>query len=137
METDSKTIAKQFADALTSRRWNDLADLMHDDMVYTVMGYDLPGAGSLSKAEMLAALPDLLSMFADDSPRLHVLRMIAEGEWVVVEAEGVGSLADGRPYVNRYAHVIEIVDGRVRTFNEYMDTQHMSLLMSAGALSSE
>jgi ketosteroid isomerase-like protein len=57
--------------------------------------------------------------------------MIAEGDWVVVESEGTGSFQNGRPYRNRYAIVFEIVDGRLRTIREYMDTGHMASMLSA------
>jgi len=78
-------------------------------------------------------LPELLSVLADDSPRMELGLMIAEGDWVVVESEATGSFRNRTPYSNRHAIVFEIVDGRVRTIREYMDTGHMASVLSAAA----
>jgi ketosteroid isomerase-like protein len=49
-----------------------------------------------------------------------------------MEGRGEGRFVNGAPYENRYVVVHEVVDGRLRTVREYMDTQHAAT-MFAGA----
>lgn len=129
MSRDPKDVVTAFVAALNARDWSAMSELFHDDLTYTVMGFDLPGAGSLDKATALAVLPGMMSVFAEGSPRLSIVRMISEGTWVNLEAEGSGVFVDGTPYENRYSNNFEVVDGQIRTLREYMDTQHMAALL--------
>ena len=47
------------------------------------------------------------------------------GGWVAAETEGVGMLACGKEYHNRYAWIIEIRDDKVFALREYMDTHYI------------
>ncbi|WP_245776669.1 nuclear transport factor 2 family protein [Spirosoma endophyticum] len=49
--------------------------------------------------------------------------IIAEGEYVVVEAMGNNMTPDGKLYNNRYCWVCCMGDGKLRAINEYMDTE--------------
>jgi ketosteroid isomerase-like protein len=46
----------------------------------------------------------------------------AEGDRVVVEFEGNGTLFNGTPYCNQYCMVFTLRDGRIRQVNEYFCT---------------
>jgi uncharacterized protein len=46
----------------------------------------------------------------------------AEGERVVVEFEGNGTLVNGEPYCNQYCMVFTLAEGRIRQINEYFCT---------------
>jgi len=50
-------------------------------------------------------------------------RVIADGEFVVVEAEGQNTTRDGRPYNNRYCFVFRVREGKLREVTEYFDTE--------------
>ena len=131
MTREPKEVVSAFVDALNARDWATLNGLFHDELAYTVMGFDLPGAGTMDKTTALAVLPGMFAMFATGSPRLSIIRLIREGQWVALEAEGSGEFLDGSSYENRYSNIFEVVDGRVRTLHEYMDTQHMAALLQA------
>ena len=60
-------------------------------------------------------------------------RFFHDGDWVIAEGTGAGRFRNGLEYDNRYIIVYEIVDGRVRTVREYMDTQHAARLFAAAA----
>lgn len=47
----------------------------------------------------------------------------AEGDRVVVEAEGDAVTHDGRPYRNQYCFVCKVADGKVVEVNEYFCTK--------------
>lgn len=46
----------------------------------------------------------------------------AEGDRVVVEFEGNGTLINGEPYCNQYCMVFTLRDGKIRQVNEYFCT---------------
>ena len=131
MSEANKQTVRSFVRALSDRDWERFAGLLDEDLSWTLMSYELPGPGTMDRESALALLPGLLAAFADDSPRMELGLMIAEGDWVAVESDGTGSFKDGTPYRNRYAILFEIVDRRVRTIREYMDTGHMATMLSA------
>lgn len=51
-----------------------------------------------------------------------ILSVVAEGDKVVVEFEGNGTLINGEPYGNQYCMVFTLRDGRIRQVNEYFCT---------------
>ena len=132
MSTEAKKqTVRSFVRAVGDRDWERLADLLAEDLSWTLMSYELPGPGTMDRDSALRLLPGMLAAFADDSPRMELGLMVAEGDWVVVESEGTGSFRSGTPYRNRYAIVCEVVEGRVRTVREYMDTGHMASMLAA------
>jgi len=51
-----------------------------------------------------------------------ILSVTAEGDRVVVEFEGNGTLINGESYGNQYCMVFTLRDGRIRQVNEYFCT---------------
>jgi ketosteroid isomerase-like protein len=133
MVTDPKDVVRAFVDALNRHDWDRVGKLMTPDFSYTIMSYHLPGAQTPMDGEtMLKLLPEMLSaLFGETGPQLELVRVVAEGTWVVAEARGSGFFRDGSPYANRYANFYEVVGDRVRTLREYMDTQHTAQSFAA------
>ncbi|WP_460974784.1 nuclear transport factor 2 family protein [Spirosoma knui] len=50
-------------------------------------------------------------------------RIMADGEYVVVEARGDNRTPDGKLYNNHYCWVCRIENGILRAIHEYMDTE--------------
>jgi ketosteroid isomerase-like protein len=120
-----------FMEALRERDWARLADVLHDELSWTLMSYELPGPATMDRATALRMLPELLAVFDEGSPRMALGRMIIQGDCMAVECEGSGSFRNGTPYRNRYAIIFEVVDQRIRTMREYMDTGHMASMLAA------
>jgi ketosteroid isomerase-like protein len=59
-----------------------------------------------------------VSDVANDFIGLHVA-----GDHVIAEHRMSATLANGRSYVNDYCFVFHVVDGRIATIREYMDTR--------------
>ncbi|MEU6145582.1 nuclear transport factor 2 family protein [Streptomyces sp. NPDC047081] len=134
MSTDPKATVREFLDAVNRQDWDRWAELLAPDLSYTVQGRDLPGGGvPLDREGALKMVPGMIALFAEGGPTLEITHIIAEGDWVFVEATGHGSFHDGTPYDNRYANVYEVVDGRIRTQREYMDTPYMAGLLATVA----
>jgi ketosteroid isomerase-like protein len=49
--------------------------------------------------------------------------MIAEGDYVVVEALGKVTTTSGRAYNNSYCYVCRLIGGKLVEITEYMDTE--------------
>jgi uncharacterized protein len=129
----SERVVLDFGDAIARRDFGRLAELLDDNVSYEICGIEMPGAGVSDKTAMLAAFPEVLSLFEDGGPRMTTTRMFHDGDWVIAESTGAGRFRNGVEYDNRYIIVYEIVDGRIRTVREYMDTQHGARLFAEGA----
>lgn len=119
--------------AITNRDFAALAELLDDEVVYEIAGIEMEGAGVFDKATLLETMPRVLELFEAGSPRLTITHTFRDGDWIITEATGAGRFANGTIYDNRYVTLYEIVDGRVRTVREYMDTQHAARLFAEGA----
>lgn len=50
-------------------------------------------------------------------------RFIAEGEYIVMQAQGRATAKSGGPYINTYCIVCRIVDGKIKEMTDYVDTE--------------
>jgi hypothetical protein len=50
-------------------------------------------------------------------------RFIAEGEYVVMQAQGRATAKSGGPYNNTYCIVCRIADGKIKEMTDYVDTE--------------
>jgi uncharacterized protein len=115
----NKQIVREFLVG-SGTTWLDLA---HPDLSFFVAG-DMEGCGHLD----MQGLADLYTMLSRDATaplKVEPVHMIAEGDFVAVEAVGHMPLSDGRTYNNHYHIVFEIKDGKIKTAREYSDTDHL------------
>lgn len=61
-------------------------------------------------------------------------RMMADGDFVVVEANGRNTTRTGKDYSNTYCFVIRLADGLIREVTEYMDTALVERALEPPAL---
>lgn len=127
----NEQVVRDFNDAISRHDFDRLGELLDDGATYEVCGIELQGAGVFDKATLLQVLPGMLGLFEPGSPRMTITRMFNDGDWVIMEGVAEGSFRSGAAYDNRYVIVFEVVDGRVRTVREYMDTQHAATLFAA------
>jgi len=52
----------------------------------------------------------------------HGTRIIADGEYVVVESRGKVTTKAGKPYHNQYCQVFRLIDDKIVEVVEYCDT---------------
>jgi uncharacterized protein len=132
MARSAKQTVTAYNEALNAKDWDRFAELLHPELSYEIMSFHLPGGGStMDKATTVQMLPGMVSTIFDaDGPRIEIKHLVGEGDWVVAEAHGTGTLVEGTPYENRYALVYEVVDGQIKTAREYMDTQQMAGLLA-------
>lgn len=116
-------IVKRAYDAFNRKDFDGLAAMLAADCSWNVAGpADIPWAGHYEGPEQVndyaRRLTDRVHFrtFSTDS-------MVEQGDTVVVcgseKAEVVGT---GKEYVNLFAHVFALQDGKIRFFQEYGDT---------------
>jgi uncharacterized protein len=99
------------------------ADALADDVRWTTPGSSVWSRTFSGKP---AVLNDLLGMVRQqlvERVRLNVLRILADGEHVVVQAEGRATTKKGKPYNNAYCFLYRIAGDKIAEVTEYLDTE--------------
>lgn len=99
-------------------------ELLTPDGTWWVAGSLEGTSGTHGKEELGRLLQGAASLYEGGAMRFTPDRMIAEGNFVAAEADSYAELKNGRVYRNRYHLLFEIVDGKIRSVREYMDTKH-------------
>jgi ketosteroid isomerase-like protein len=95
---------------------------MRDDVQVTFFGNHRFSRTFNGKKDIMENFVPPLRARLDGSIRLHVKNVIADGEQVVVEAQGEARTKDGLDYNNLYCIVLRLQDGKVAEIREYTDT---------------
>jgi uncharacterized protein len=104
---------------------------LSDDLVWTATGTS-PVSGTFRGKQAYAdgvwhPLDDHLVTW----PRAEVLRILADGEWAVVEFRGVGGVGrNGTDYSLQYCWVVRVVDDEVREVVGYYDQTKVAELFA-------
>jgi ketosteroid isomerase-like protein len=119
---ENKRIIQQIFDAMAEGDWQPLIDHFADDISFVVMG---TGSWSRSYDGKTIVLAELFTPLRERlAGRIVVrpLRLIAEGDHVVVQAEGCNTTIEGKAYSNTYCNVIRLKAGQITEWTEYCDT---------------
>lgn len=119
----SRQLLQRIFDGLAAGDGKPFRDSLADDFTWHMIGST---AWSGSYRGKQAVLQDLMRpLFANFESvyRNRPVRMIAEGEWVVVQCRGEVTTKSGEPYNNQYCWVCRVQDGQLKELTEYMDTQ--------------
>jgi hypothetical protein len=119
--TNRRLIESIFA-ALAEGDRRPFGEAMADDFCWTIAGHG-PWSGTWRGREEVrrGLIAPLFAQF-EGTYRNRALRIVAEGDTVVVECRGDVATRDGRRYDNHYCYLIEMRDGRMTSLTEYMDT---------------
>jgi ketosteroid isomerase-like protein len=98
--------------------------LEHADIRFWLSGR-LVVSGALSAAQHRKAAAAVHDTFPAGYT-VHVKSVTEQGGRVAIEATGDGVLPDGRRYAPDYAFFFEVVDGRIVSMHEYIDTEYVS-----------
>lgn len=115
----ARTMALRAVDHLSHRQIDQLASLFAEDALMTFPfapeGFSQRIEGREAIAKALRILSDLFASF-----EITATRAVADQHGdVVIEAESVATLKDGKPYRNGYVFVVEVRDGAIRLWKEY------------------
>lgn len=126
----NKQILREAFDELAKGNGKPFVALMADDFCWTI-----PGTTKWSKTYRgkQSVLGDLMKpLFARFAGRYTnaAQRIVAEGDYVVVECRGSVTTKSGMPYANEYCYVIRMADGKMRELKEYLDTELVATALS-------
>ena len=125
---DNKAIAVRVVEGFGNVDFDTLTQLLHEDMDYNVLGM-----GKLRRKDIFDALGGLS---ADaESMAIEPRTVIAEGDRVIIQADGNMQFKNGVSYRNSYCFVFRLADGKVVEGHEYLDTALIERLFGPDALS--
>jgi hypothetical protein len=124
--SDPKDVLRRFFAALSSGDFDAIGEFFGDDSVWMVNDV---ARGFPSERGRRAIIEDFLQpvregLFEPGDPKVEVMRMIGEGDWIVAETIARGRLRNGNKYENSYVFVAQISGDQVKSLREYMDTAY-------------
>ena len=118
----NKQLVQQiFADS-ASRSGTTFADSLADDACWTVTGQYSWSHQFKGREAILSGLMGHFRSFFAERPRTLAFNVIADGDFVAVEARGDNVTKAGQRYDNQYCMVFRIESGRIKEIREYCDS---------------
>jgi ketosteroid isomerase-like protein len=120
----NKAIVRKAIDALSR---GDMAGFVADaaDVVsFTLIG-STPLSGTIQgKQNIEKGLSEILGgRLEGGAIAMTIENLVADGEYVAEQAKGISKTKTGKDYNNTYCRVWRIVDGKVHSLTEYLDTE--------------
>jgi len=97
-------------------------DTMADDIRYELVGDNSWGRVYRGKQAFREELGRPLMSRVEPPLRMRAMRILSDGDHVVLEAAGENQTRSGETYNNRYCMIIRMKDGKVVELTEYVDT---------------
>ena len=120
--TANKQLVQQvFADS-ANRSGSTFADSLADDAIWTVTGQYSWSHQFKGREAILNGLMGHFRSFFAERPRTLAYNLIADGDFVVVEARGDNVTKAGLRYDNQYCLVYRIENGKIKEIKEYCDS---------------
>ena len=105
---------------------------MYSDDVNVWTAGSLPISGLHDRSEVAALCDGLLGAFPAGL-RFSIQAITAEDERVAIEAEGLGTHANGKVYHQHYHFLLVIRDSKIALMKEYFDTELARKVLLGGA----
>ena len=132
METANKQLLQHAYAEISKGNVQPLLDSLADDVEWTIIGSTALSGTSRGKQEVIdKLLKPIRARLADGPIMFQPERFIAEGEYVVMQAQGRATALSGKPYNNTYCIVCRIVDGKVKELVDYIDTELITTALGA------
>src|SRR5262245_53612365 len=129
---DNKALLEHVYAEVSKGNVQPLLDSLADDVEWTIIGNTVLSGTSRGKQEVIDKLLKPLRARLGDGPVVFdAERFIAEGEYVVMQARGRATARSGKPYNNTYCIVCRVVDGKVKSMTDYVDTELITTALGA------
>ena len=120
--SENKKIVQRIFDEMARGNSAPLLESLADDFRFVVMGSSKWSRSYDGKAAVLAELFAPLRARIEGRITTIPVRLIAEGDYVVVEARGRNTTRQGKAYDNTYCNVLRLEGGKFKEWTEYCDT---------------
>lgn len=121
--TENKQLLHHIFEELSQGNSEPFVANMADDFRWTVTGTTKWSRTYDGKQSVLKDLFGPLRARINGRIRTTAVRMIAEGDYVVVEARGSNTTKSGAPYNNNYCFVFRLSNKQLKEVTEYFDTE--------------
>ena len=122
-QNDNKKLMEDIFAELAKGNTDPLFEAMAEDMQWIWMGSGPWSKTFKGKTAVIGELWSAVKKTLVPPYKATALNFIAEGDYVVMEANGENVTPDGKKYNNKYCWVCRIADGKLHELREYMDTQ--------------
>jgi uncharacterized protein (TIGR02246 family) len=130
---ENKQLMQRVFAELAESNGQPFADALAEDARWTVIGSS-PWSKTYDGKQAITneLMRPLFRQFADQY-KARAIRIISEGDIVVVEARGEVTTKSGKPYNQTYCYVFQLADGEVRELTEYLDTDLVNQVLETPA----
>ena len=98
-------------------------DALADDVRFTIIGSSKYSGTFNGKKDLVDRLLTPLAAQVEGGMAITPLNLIADGDYVAMQAQGKALSKNGERYDNTYCHVFKIAGGKVAEVTEYLDTE--------------
>lgn len=120
--SENREIVEQIFAETAHGNWAPLLDALADDFRFVVTGTSPWARAYDGKAVVLAELFAPLRARLANKIVNRAVRIIADGDLVVVESRGHNSTTEGKAYHNTYCNVLRLEGGKLKEWTEYADS---------------
>jgi ketosteroid isomerase-like protein len=120
--SENRKIVQHIFDEMANGNSAPLLESLAEDFRFVVTGSSKWSRSYDGKAVVLAELFAPLRARIEGRITTIPLRIIAEGDYIVVEARGRNTTRQGKTYNNTYCNVLRLEGGKLREWTEYADT---------------
>jgi ketosteroid isomerase-like protein len=121
--TENKQLVEAIFAELAQGNSRPLVEAMTEDFRWTVTGTTQWSKTYAGKQAVVNELFGTLRPRIAGRIKTIADRLIAEDDYVVVEAHGYNTTIAGHPYNNRYCFVFRLSGGKLLEVTEYLDTE--------------
>ena len=119
MSEKNKETVRKVNDAFLENNFEGFLDFCADDVQWTIVG-----DRSVNGKETIRQWMSEMAKENPEPPKFSVIDpVIAEGDFVAMQARGKSTTKTGKSYNNTYCQVFRIVNGKVQQVTEYLDTE--------------
>jgi hypothetical protein len=120
--SENKKLVERIFNETANGNWAPLIESFADDFRFVVTGSSKWARAYDGKAAVLSELFAPLRAAMEGSIVQTAIRLIAEGDYVVVEGRGRSTTKQGNAYHNVYCHVLRLEGGKLKEWTEYADS---------------
>jgi uncharacterized protein len=128
--TENKALVQAIMEARSRRDPGPFAAAMADNFVWRIIGSTDWSGEYVGKEDIRERLlKPLYAQFVAPT-QITTTRILADGDYVVVQCEGDATKHSGERYGNTYCMVIRLEEGKMCELTEYMDTALVERVLS-------
>jgi hypothetical protein len=119
---ENKALVQSIFEARSRRDPASFMAAIADDFIWRITGSTAWSDEYIGKADVRERLLKPLHAQFIAPTSLTASRILADGDYVVVECKGDATTVSGERYANTYCFVIRLAEGKLKEMTEYMDT---------------